>query len=237
MRLDKFLCSCLAVTRSEAKKIIKKGVLVNRTLVKDPNIKINEEFDKIIVNDKELTYSKYVYFMLNKPQGVITATKDNKDKTVLDLLSVEDKIKDPFPVGRLDKDTEGLLLITNDGDLAHNLLSPKKDIWKKYYVEVDGFLTADIVGQFARGITLQDGYICKKAILELQECSEILSSAFINITEGKFHQIKRMMNAVALNVTYLKRVSMGDLVLDSNLILGEYRHLTDEEIKNLYKRG
>ena len=233
MRLDKFICSCTLFTRTEAKKIIKKGVLVNGVVVKNVDYKIDEYVDKIEVNGEVLNYKKFIYIMLHKPKNIITATEDNFHKTVVDLLKEEDKILNPFPVGRLDKDTEGLILLTNDGELSHKLLSPKKDIDKKYYVEVNGELTFDIQNIFLNGIVIDDGYKCKSAKLEILSSDIEISKAYITISEGKFHQIKRMMRAVDLEVTYLKRLSIGNLVLDNKLKLGEYRYLTEEEINKL----
>ncbi len=233
MRLDKFICSCTLFTRTEAKKIIKKGVLVNGVVVKNVDYKIDEYVDKIEVNGEVLNYKKFIYIMLHKAKNIITATEDNFHKTVVDLLKEEDKILNPFPVGRLDKDTEGLILLTNDGELSHKLLSPKKDIDKKYYVEVNGELTFDIQNIFLNGIVIDDGYKCKSAKLEILSSDKKISKAYITISEGKFHQIKRMMRAVDLEVTYLKRLSIGNLVLDNKLKLGEYRYLTEEEINKL----
>lgn len=173
--------------------------------------------------------------MMNKPQNVISATEDNLSRTVIDLLKIEDKILSPFPVGRLDKDTEGLIFLTNDGELAHLLLSPKKNIDKKYYVEVDNSISEKNVIEFYNGIRLEDGYLCKSAQLEIIETTESFSKAFITISEGKFHQIKRMMQAINCKVTYLKRLSIGSLILDNSLELGAYRSLTEKEIKNLNK--
>lgn len=233
MRLDKFLTLCTNMTRTEAKKIIKKGILVNDNVIKKIDYKLDETKDKVFFNGKELIYQKDIYIMLNKPKGYVSATKDNLHQTVIDLIKQEDKILDIFPVGRLDKDTEGLLLITSDGALAHKLLSPKKDIDKKYYVEVDGILTQATVDKFLNRIVIDDGYLCKPSTLEIIEARLEKSKAYITISEGKFHQIKRMMKAVGLNVTYLKRLSMSSLVLDENLELGSYRYLTQEEINQL----
>lgn len=235
MRLDKFIGSTTVLSRAEAKKIIKKGVLVNGKLIKTSDFKINETSDEVIVNGERLVYQKYIYIMMNKPGGVVSATEDVKERTVVDLLAEKDRIFNPFPVGRLDKDTEGLMLLTNDGELTHRLISPKKDVVKKYYVEVDGLLTPEHIACAKEGIILEDGYKCKSAVLEILSFSDKKSSANIYITEGKFHQVKRMMRALSCEVTYLKRLSIGDLVLDGNLKLGEYRYLQDKELKNLKK--
>lgn len=235
MRLDKFISTTTTLSRAEAKKIIKKGILINDILVKSPHYKVDEINDQVIVNGDRLFYQKYVYIMMNKPQNVISATDDAIDKTVVDLLEEKDRIYKVFPVGRLDKDTEGLMLLTNDGDLAHKLISPKKDVEKKYYVEVSGELKEEHLVLVNEGLVIDEGYKCKRARLEIIESTEVNSIAYIYITEGKFHQVKRMMKALGTTVTYLKRLSIGTLELDKNLKLGEYRYLTDKEIKNLNK--
>ena len=235
MRLDKFISTTTTLSRAEAKKIIKKGILINNILVKSPDYKIDEINDQVIVNGNRLFYQKYVYIMMNKPQNVISATEDAIDKTVVDLLEEKDRIYKVFPVGRLDKDTEGLMLLTNDGELAHKLISPKKDVEKKYYVEVSGELKEEHLELVKDGLVIDEGYKCKSARLEILESSKVKSIANIYITEGKFHQVKRMMKALGTTVTYLKRLSIGTLELDKTLKLGEYRYLTDKEIKNLNK--
>ena len=235
MRLDKFISATTTLSRAEAKKIIKKGILINDILVKSPDYKVDEINDQVIVNGNRLFYQKYVYIMMNKPQNVISATEDAIDKTVVDLLEEKDRIYKVFPVGRLDKDTEGLMLLTNDGELAHKLISPKKDVEKKYYVEVSGELKEEHLELVKDGLVIDEGYKCKSARLEILESSKVKSIANIYITEGKFHQVKRMMKALGTTVTYLKRLSIGTLELDKTLKLGEYRYLTDKEIKNLNK--
>ena len=214
MRLDKYISSITIFSRAETKKIIKKGVLVNNVLVKQSDYQINEVSDEVIINGEKLVYQKYVYIMMNKPGNIISATEDKKETTVVDILDEKDRLFNPFPVGRLDKDTEGLMLLTNDGDLAHKLISPKKDVIKKYYVEVDGKLKDEHMESIKDGIVLEDGYKTKCATLEILDVSDYKSSAYISITEGKFHQVKRMMKALGVNVTYLKRLSIGPLVLD-----------------------
>ena len=233
MRLDKYIGHTTLLSRAESKKIIKKGVLVNGNIVKTPDFKIDEFNDEVIVNEKKLIYQKYIYIMMNKPKGVVSATEDSISRTVIDLLEEKDCIFEPFPVGRLDKDTEGLMLLTNDGDLAHKLTSPKKDIVKKYYVEVFGTIEDMHITYFKEGAILDDGYKCKSAILDILTSNETSSKAYIYITEGKFHQVKRMMKSIGCEVTYLKRLSIGELVLDENLKLGEYRYLTEQELKKL----
>ena len=233
MRLDKFIGHTTSLSRAEAKKSIKKGVLVNGRIVKTPDFKIDEFKDEVIVNEEKLIYQKYIYIMMNKPKDIISATEDNKTKTVVDILDEQERIFKPFPVGRLDKDTEGLMLLTNDGDLAHKLTSPKKDIVKKYYVEVFGTIEDMHITYFKKGVILDDGYKCKSAILDILTSNETGSKAYIYITEGKFHQVKRMMKSIGCEVTHLKRLSIGELVLDENLKLGEYRYLTNQELKKL----
>lgn len=233
MRLDKFISSTTTLSRAEAKKIIKKGILINDILIKSPDYKVDEINDQVMVNGNRLVYQKYVYIMMNKPQDTISATEDAIEKTVVDILKEEDRIHKVFPVGRLDKDTEGLMLLTNDGDLAHRLISPKKNVEKKYYVEVNGELKNEHLEVVKKGVILEDGYRCKPARLEILDSSESSSKANIYITEGKFHQVKRMMKSLGVTVTYLKRLSIGNLSLDKNLKLGEYRYLTDEELNKL----
>ena len=235
MRLDKFISTTTTLSRAEAKKVIKKGILINDKLIKSPDYKVDEINDQVILDGKRLVYQKYVYIMMNKPQDTISATEDAIEKTVVDILKEEDRIHKVFPVGRLDKDTEGLMLLTNDGELAHRLISPKKDVVKKYYVEVSGKLKDEHLQIVETGVTLEDGYRCKPARLEILDTSEGNSKANIFITEGKFHQVKRMMKSLGATVTYLKRLSIGSLKLDENLKLGEYRYLTDDELNKLTK--
>ncbi|EAO51655.1 Ribosomal small subunit pseudouridine synthase A [Bacillus thuringiensis serovar israelensis ATCC 35646] len=179
-----------------------------------------------------MEYKEFVYLMMHKPQGVISATEDDNHETVIDLLELEDAIFDPFPVGRLDIDTEGFLLITNDGKLSHQLLSPKKHVPKKYYAHVAGVVTEEDVKEFAKGVILDDGYETKPGTLTILKSDDI-SEIELVITEGKFHQVKRMFEAVGKKVVYLKRTEMGPLVLDEELELGQYRELTDEEVEML----
>ena len=233
MRFDKFISVTTGLSRAVAKKEIKKGILVNNEIIKSVDFKINENHDIVIFNGKRLLYQKYIYIMMNKPKDVISATEDRDSKTVVDLLNDNDKIYNPHPVGRLDKDTVGLMFLTNDGELTHKLISPKKDIKKKYYLEVDGFLEENAVEIAKKGIILEDG--CKSAVLKVLSSNQERSTAYISITEGKFHQVKRMMKSLGVDVTYLKRISIGTLILDEDLKLGEYRYLTDKEIKNLKK--
>ncbi|EAC2206957.1 rRNA pseudouridine synthase [Listeria monocytogenes] len=233
MRLDKLLSHTGFGSRKEVKPLLKSGaVVVNGTIQKDSKTQVNPDKDQITVHGTPVVYQEFVYFMLHKPQNVVSATEDNVSETVIDLLAQEDTLTDPFPVGRLDKDTEGLLIITNDGTLAHNLLSPKKHIDKTYYAKIDGDVTAEDVEAFAAGIELDDGYTCKPAHLEIITPNEIK----VTIQEGKFHQVKRMFAARGKSVSYLKRISMGNLQLDESLALGEYRPLTEAELAILQNK-
>ncbi|HDI4514005.1 TPA: rRNA pseudouridine synthase [Listeria monocytogenes] len=233
MRLDKLLSHTGFGSRKEVKPLLKSGaVVVNGTIQKDSKTQVNPDKDQITVHGTPVVYQEFVYFMLYKPQNVVSATEDNVSETVIDLLAQEDTLTDPFPVGRLDKDTEGLLIITNDGTLAHNLLSPKKHIDKTYYAKIDGDVTAADVEAFAAGIELDDGYTCKPASLEIITPNEIN----VTIQEGKFHQVKRMFAARGKTVSYLKRISMGNLQLDESLELGEYRPLTEAELAILQNK-
>lgn len=232
LRLDKFLADMGVGTRSDVKQYIRKGlVLVNDEVVKKPECKVDSEADQVECKGVRIGYSRYEYYMLNKPQGVVSATEDNRDKTVLELITDSSR-KDLFPVGRLDKDTEGLLLITNDGKLSHELLSPKKHVPKTYFVRVDGLVTQEDIDLFAEGFQVDAELYSKPAVLEIWKAGE-QSEVHLTITEGKFHQVKRMFQAVNKPVLYLQRVRMGRLELDRSLALGEYRALTEEELISL----
>ena len=231
MRLDKYLADMNAGTRSELKRDIRKGlVTVDGSIVKDPGRNVDPATDTVYHRGRKIEYETYVYYMLNKPAGVISATDDKKMQTVVDLLP-EERRRDIFPVGRLDKDTEGLLLITNNGELAHRLLSPKYHVDKKYFARIRGRVTDEDVRAFARGIPLED-FTCMPADLVIKKSDET-SEITVTIREGKFHQIKRMFEAVDKEVIYLKRLEMGSLILDSELAPGEFRRLTEEELRNL----
>lgn len=232
IRLDKYLADMGVGTRAEVKKYIRQGkVKVDGLVVKSPEEKVDVENQEVSYLDQPVGYQSFEYYMLNKPAGVISATTDTKDKTVIDLIT-DKKRKDLFPVGRLDKDTEGLLLITNDGELAHRLLSPKKHVDKVYYAKVKGVVTEADVKAFAEGVSLGQGEMAKPAVLEIIASDEI-SEIKLTIQEGKFHQVKRMFLSVGKEVVYLKRLSMGTLVLDENLPLGGYRPLKAEELEQL----
>lgn len=237
MRIDKLLAHSGLGTRKEVKKLLKtKIVEVNEVIVTDPKTHVDPETDSVTVGGEPIDYQEFVYFMMHKPQGVISATEDEMHDTVLDLLEPNDSMQEPHPVGRLDIDTEGLLILTNDGRLTHRLLSPKRHVDKVYYVEVDGILTEDDIEAFKKGVVLDDDYETMPAELTILETDKESnhSKAELTIREGKFHQVKRMMAAVGKQVVYLKRVSMGPLELDDNLELGSYRELTLDEI-NLLK--
>lgn len=231
IRLDKYLADLNAGTRSEIKKDIRKGLAsVNQTVVKDPGFLLDTS-EEVRFRGSLWTYEEKVYFMLNKPAGVVSATHDEKDATVMDLLKDLPR-KGLFPVGRLDKDAEGLLLITNDGDLSHRLLSPKHHVDKTYYVRVLGVLTEEDIKAFESGMRLSSDFTAMPAEMEILESDEF-SKACVTVREGRFHQVKRMFHAVGKEVIYLKRISMGPLYLDETLQSGEYRRLTDDEISSL----
>ncbi|MFR1851224.1 MAG: pseudouridine synthase [Clostridium sp.] len=235
-RIDKVLSNLGYGSRSELKKICKNGLVkVNGKVINNPGVQVDVENDEIIFDGEKVTYKEFIYLMLNKPDGYISATFDKRDPIVLDLIDKEDLVFEPFPVGRLDKDTEGLLVLTNDGQLAHRVLSPKKHVPKTYYAKIEGGVTEDDIKAFAKGVTLDDGYETMPAELVILKSDEI-SEIELTIHEGKFHQVKRMFESVDKKVIYLKRLSMGKLQLDKNLALGEYRELTDEEIKMIEER-
>lgn len=228
MRLDQFLTSVLGVSRKDAKIILKqKKVLVNQKLETNPSLQINETKDEVIYNNQILKYQEHIYLILNKPNGYITSTEDYNHQTVMDLINHPLKHK-LFPVGRLDIDTEGLLLITNNGPLSHELLSPKKHVSKTYYVEIDKAFPTDGIEILKNGIML-DGTI------SVAEDIELINETSLNltITEGKYHQVKRMMAHLGLNVTYLKRISFGNLKLPNDLEIGSFRELTLSEVELL----
>lgn len=232
IRLDKFLCEMEVGTRSQVKEMVKKGqISVNGEVVKKADYKFNENISKVYVSGKEISYQKFFYYMLNKPAGVVSATTDDHDKTVLDLMK-DAPGKELFPVGRLDKDTEGLLLITNDGELSHNLLSPKKHVEKTYLVKTAEVVTKDMIQSLEQGVDIGEEKLTLPAKVKQLEDKRVE----LTITEGKFHQVKRMFKAVDNEVVYLKRLSMGSLVLDEMLNSGEYRVLTETEIKELKSR-
>lgn len=209
-------------------------VTVNGKKEKSAKLQINEERDEIRFDGQVLEYEEFVYYMMNKPQGVISATEDSKHRTVLDLLDDIARTKEVFPVGRLDIDTHGLLLLTNDGQLAHALLSPKRHVDKTYLAQVEGIMSQEDVDTFAKGISLKD-FTCQPAKLELVSVDSVKNQSLVRVTiaEGKFHQVKRMVAYCGKEVVDLQRLTMGTLVLDENLERGEWRRLTREELENL----
>lgn len=226
MRLDKFLCDTAGLTRTEAKNAVKKGqIAVNGQVQKAADFKVKENEDTVTFQGNPLSYAVFHYYMLHKPAGVITATEDKKESTVMDILK-EEKIKNLFPVGRLDKDTEGLLLITDDGELAHNLLSPKKHVDKEYLVKARDSISEEDCKKLSEGVDIGDEKPTAPAKVERVAENEIL----LTIREGRFHQVKRMLQAVGNEVVYLKRLSMGSLRLPKDLEKGTYRPLSEEEI-------
>ena len=235
-RIDKILSNLGYGSRSELKKLCKSGLVkVNGKVINNPGVQVDVENDKILFDGEKVVYKEFIYLMLNKPDGYISATFDKRDPIVLDLIDKEALIFEPFPVGRLDKDTEGLLVLTNDGQLAHRVLSPKKHVPKTYYAKVEGVVTEEDVKAFAEGVTLDDGYETMPAELEILKSDDI-SEIELTIHEGKFHQVKRMFESVGKKVVYLKRLSMGKLKLDESLALGEYRELTEEEVKMIEEK-
>lgn len=235
MRLDKLLSHTGYGTRSEIKKLVKQGkVTVSGKVAKDSGLLVDPEMDEVAFDGEKVTYREVIYLMMNKPPGVISATEDRRERTVVDLLEPEDQLMEPFPVGRLDKDTVGLLLLTNDGQLAHELLSPRKHVPKTYEAVVQGDVGGEDQERFRAGVTLDDGYVTMPAELKIlqKDSAEggVTSVISLTIMEGKFHQVKRMFEAVGKKVVFLKRVSMGPLELDADLEEGTYRELTDEEV-------
>lgn len=229
IRLDKYLADMGIGTRQEVKKYIRQGrVTIDGEIMKKPEYKVDESSQQVCMDHVPVGYAEYEYFMLNKPAGVISATEDKMQKTVIDLLE-DKKRKDLFPVGRLDKDTEGLLLITNDGELSHALLSPKKHVPKTYLVRVPERLNPGQIEALEQGVDIGDDKATMPAKVEEVDAEHIL----LTIHEGRFHQVKRMLAAVGSQVLYLKRMTFGPLALDEQLEKGSYRQLKDEEIEQL----
>ena len=247
VRLDKYVAEAAGITRKDAKTALSKGrVQVNGTVCKNGDNKVSAA-DAVTLDGKSLKKEEFLYLMLHKPAGVVSATEDTKDKTVLDILREQSAAdadeagetgfflgkRDIFPVGRLDKDTEGLLLLTDDGELAHRLLSPKKHVDKVYYARLSGEVPANAIERFAEGIQVGQEYQALPAKLEVLSVTDGVSEVQITLQEGKFHQVKRMCHEIGCEVIYLKRISMGSLVLDESLKTGECRKLTREEIAAL----
>ena len=236
MRIDKCLADCGLGTRSEVKSLLKaKRITVNGKVVTNGKVQVNPETDVILFDGEKIQYEEFVYIMMNKPKGVVSATEDNLHKTVLDLIDPLYFKKGVFPVGRLDIDTHGLLLLTNDGELAHRLLSPKKHVTKIYQARVEGVMTPEDAAAFERGIVLSDGTECMPARLDILSTTQDESVVQIHLKEGKFHQVKRMVKACGKTVVDLERLTMEPLKLDERLALGESRPLTEEELQLLMK--
>lgn len=232
MRLDKFLVTMEICSRSQAKDIVKQGhITINGQVCKKADIKINEDVDIVAYKGQPIQYNEFYYYMLHKPQEVVTATQDNHNKTVMELLDSNIRRKDLFPVGRLDKDTEGLLLITNDGELAHLLLSPKRHVDKTYLVHLAKSIDEESLKKLSEGVDIGEDELTLPANVVKVDDKII----HLTIHEGKFHQVKRMLKAVGNEVVYLKRLTFGSLTLDESLICGSYRPLTDHEIIELRK--
>ncbi|MBF7093951.1 rRNA pseudouridine synthase [Streptococcus sp. HF-1907] len=236
MRLDKLLGQAGFGSRNQVKKLIRsQQVRVDGELALRDNLNVDPSLQDIRVSGKLLAHSTDVYFMLHKPAGVVSAVSDSQHQTVIDLIRGKDRVDGLYPIGRLDRDTEGLLLITNNGPLGFRMLHPKHHVDKTYYVEVNGALDSDAPAFFGNGIAFLDGTVCKPAKLEVISSSDTQSYAHITISEGKFHQVKKMFLAYGVKVTYLRRESFGDFVLDANLPIGAYRELTADE-KNILKQ-
>lgn len=231
MRIDKFISNMGFGSRKDIKEFIKKKkITVNGQIVKSGDLYIDTD-DDIFCCGKKVEYEKYIYIMMNKPAGYVSANEDKKEKTVFELIGNEYRKKDLFVAGRLDKDTEGLLIITNNGKFAHNMLSPKKHVDKTYFVKAEGgMFNDDDINAFENGVVIDDGYKCKPAKISILKNGDI-SESLLTISEGKFHQVKRMFKAVGKNVIYLKRVKIGDLELDENIQLGHFKILSDEDVK------
>lgn len=239
IRLDKYLADAGQGTRTQVKALIReRRVAVNEAVIRQADYKVNTESDSVFLDGKPVVFAEYQYYMLYKPAGVVSATTDSRDKTVIELIE-EKKRRDLFPVGRLDKDTEGLLLITNDGRLANRLLAPGKHVEKTYYAEIDGHVTEDTVRIFREGMDIGDERLTAPTELCIlsgeSDGDRWTSEVEITLTEGRYHQIKRMFESVGMRVVYLKRLSMGALRLDETLGCGGYRQLTQSELESLTK--
>ncbi|MDE5978123.1 MAG: pseudouridine synthase [Turicibacter sp.] len=238
MRLDKLLAHTGYGTRTEVKKLLKsKVVKVDGVIAKDAKQKVDLPQQVVTVFDEVVEYREFVYLMMNKPKNCLSATRDRDYRTVIDLLDEEYLLFDVAPAGRLDRDTEGLVLLTNDGKLAHEIISPKKDVFKRYVAHISGELTEEAIHQLEVGVKILDGnndtFLTKPAKVKVIGAIENLLAVEIWITEGKFHQVKRMFASVGCKVEYLKRLAIGSLELDETLALGEYRELTDQELSLL----
>lgn len=233
-RLDKILASQNIGSRKKVYELIKSGLIkVNNEVATKKDLKVDPEIDEIMVSDRILDFKKYMYIMMNKPAGVVSASRDPKLQTVIDLVTENLKRRDLFPAGRLDRDTEGLLIITNDGDFAHKILLPKKKIYKTYMAIIDSEVEDSTVKDFEKGIKLKDGTVCLPAELKILK-SEVNSLVEIKICEGKFHQIKKMFESVGMKVLYLRRIKIGGLELDNLLDFGECKELTKQDIEKIF---
>ena len=231
MRLDKYLVATGCCTRSVAKKQVRAGaVTINGTVPKSSDADVDPDMDTVTYCGERVVYRKYIYIMLNKPQGYVSATEDAREKTVLDLIPDEVRSRGMFPCGRLDKNTLGLMLLTDNGDLAHRLLSPKHHVQKTYKFTSKIPVTQEQADKLSDGVALEDGYVTKPAIIELIGDGD---QGYITLVEGKYHQIKRMLEAIDNKIVYLERITFGPLRLDSSLERGQWRYLSDEEIKML----
>lgn len=236
VRLDKFLSNAGIGSRSQVRDYIKfRRVWVDGVPCIKADTKIDKEKNVVTFDKRVVSYDEFVYIILNKPKGVISATEDEKEKTVIDLLNEKYKKMKLFPVGRLDKDTVGLLILSNDGRFAHNTLSPKKHIEKSYYAHINGEITEEHIKEFEKGVVISGGYKCLPAKLSIEYSAENFSKVNITIKEGKYHQIKRMFEAFGRKVVYLKRTSFDDIILDETLKEGEYRLANEEEMKVIKK--
>lgn len=234
MRLDKLLLKTGYGSRGQVKQLIKsKQVQINGELILADNYNVDPQVQEVFVAGKKVTYSTHVYYMLNKPKGVVSAVTDAENQTVIDLLKPEDLYEGLFPVGRLDKDTEGLMLITNNGQLAHQLLVPHKEIFKTYEVKVNGLVTIEDQETFNKGVIFHGDIQCKPAKLTILTQNSRESHVMLSISEGKFHQVKKMFLSVGKKVIYLKRTTMGPLTLDEKLAVGKYRRLNQNELELL----
>ena len=235
MRIDKFLSNMGIASRSESSRAARQGqILVNGVAVKKADAHIDPEVDEVVFCGRTVSYRKYTYILMNKPDGVVSATEDGRDKTVLDLLPEELQRLNLFPCGRLDKHTLGLVLLTDNGELSHRLLSPKHHVRKTYRFKSKFELSDEEVSYLEKGATLEDGYVTKPSEIEMNEDR---ASGKITLTEGKYHQIKRMLESVNNKITYLERISFGPILLGDELERGEWRYLTQEEIKKLEECG
>ncbi|MBU3214805.1 pseudouridine synthase [Clostridium estertheticum] len=233
-RIDKILSNLGHGTRKEVKALLKKKkVEVDGVIATDSAMKVDPEKAVIKVSGDEINYRKYIYLVMNKPSGVVSATVDRNDETVIDLIDEQYRAFKPFPIGRLDKDTVGLLLITNDGELNHKLIAPKNHVDKVYYAEINKFIDASDINTFKKGVVIDDGYKCMPAELEVLTANENGSEVMVTIQEGKFHQVKRMFESVNKSVMFLRRVSFGPLKLDEDLVEGQCRELSENEINSL----